>query len=71
MFCCFAAAGDESAEGKDGGGGAVQQKFRIPSSEVYNELMVSKLLSSFMPVLVFVLPLFYFFISPLFYVVFV
>lgn len=33
--------GDEAGEGKSGGG-AAQQKFQIPSSEVYNELMVSR-----------------------------
>ncbi|CAM9482717.1 unnamed protein product, partial [Scytosiphon promiscuus] len=40
-FRCGCHLGDEAGEGKSGD--AVQQKFRIPSSEVYNELMVSSL----------------------------
>ncbi|CAN0394269.1 unnamed protein product, partial [Ectocarpus sp. 8 AP-2014] len=45
-FRCGCHLGDEAAEGKagsGGGGSGVQQKFRIPSSEVYNELMVCSL----------------------------
>lgn len=40
VFACVSvAAGDEAGQGK-GAREDAQQKFRIPSSEVYNELMV-------------------------------